>query len=85
MSRIQLALNVADVDAAVTLSSTLCGAAPATVRPGDATVGIGDAPLSLAFIEDSAWTPGSADHLGVEMAGTGAGTASEDRTVGRRR
>jgi catechol 2,3-dioxygenase-like lactoylglutathione lyase family enzyme len=69
MSRVQLALNVADLDAAVTFYSRLFGAHPAKRRPGYANFAIADPPLKLVLIE-AGGKPGTLNHLGVEVAST---------------
>ena len=53
MSRVQLALNVSDIDEAVEFYSKLFGAEPAKRRPGYANFAIADPPLKLVLIEDS--------------------------------
>ena len=70
MSRVQLALNVSDIDAAVDFYSKLFGTEPAKVRPGYANFAIGDPPLKLVLIEDANQTPGTINHLGVEVFST---------------
>lgn len=67
MSRVQLALNVADLDEAVGFYSTLFGTEPAKVRPGYANFAVADPPLKLVLIEDATRQPGSLNHLGVEV------------------
>ena len=52
MSRVQLALNVADIDAAVEFYSKLFGAEPAKRRPGYANFAITEPPLKLVLIEN---------------------------------
>ena len=52
MSRVQLALNVADIDAAVDFYRKLFGAEPAKRRPGYANFAIAEPPLKLVLIED---------------------------------
>jgi lactoylglutathione lyase len=66
MSRVQLALNVDDVDAAVAFYSTLFGTAPAKRRPGYANFAIDDPALKLVLIENPGHG-GSLNHLGVEV------------------
>jgi catechol 2,3-dioxygenase-like lactoylglutathione lyase family enzyme len=66
MSRVQLALNVSDVDAAVDFYSKLFATQPAKRRPGYANFAIDEPPLKLVLIEN----PGAAtrlNHLGVEV------------------
>ncbi len=77
MSRVQLALRVADLDAAVDFYSRLFGAVPAKRRPGYANFAIAEPPLKLVLIEGTG-TPGTMNHLGVEVESTdevGAATA----------
>lgn len=64
MSRVQLALNVTDVDQAVDFYSKLFGAEPAKRKPGYANFALADPPLKLVLIE--AATGGTLNHLGVE-------------------
>ncbi len=66
MSRVQLALNVADIDAAVEFYSRLFGTGPAKRRPGYANFAIAEPPLKLVLIENSD-APGSLNHLGIEV------------------
>jgi catechol 2,3-dioxygenase-like lactoylglutathione lyase family enzyme len=69
MSRVQLALNVSDLDAAIGFYSKLFGAEPAKVRPGYANFAIAEPPLKLVLIAGDG-TPGTLNHLGVEVAST---------------
>ena len=69
MSRVQLALNVDDVDAAVAFYSTLFGTGPAKRRPGYANFAIEDPALKLVLIENPG-NGGSLNHLGVEVPST---------------
>jgi len=69
MSRVQLALNVSDLDEAIAFYSVLFGAAPSKVRPGYANFAIDEPPLKLVLIE-GVGEPGSINHLGVEVATT---------------
>ena len=66
MSRVQLALNVADLDAAVRFYSKLFDTVPAKLRPGYANFAIADPPLKLVLIEGPG-APGTLNHLGVEV------------------
>ncbi|PKV98475.1 ArsI/CadI family heavy metal resistance metalloenzyme [Nocardia fluminea] len=66
MSRIQLALNVDDLDTAVRFYSTLFDAEPAKRKPGYANFAIAEPPLKLVLIEN-AGQGGSLNHLGVEV------------------
>lgn len=67
MSRIQLALNVDDIDAAVDFYSTLFDTQPAKRRPGYANFAVVDPPLKLVLFENPSAT-GTLNHLGVERA-----------------
>jgi len=70
VSRVQLALNVSDLDAAVDFYSKLFRTAPAKVKPGYANFAIAEPPLKLVLIE-GAGAPGSLNHLGVEVMSVG--------------
>lgn len=65
MSRIQLALNVDDLDAAVDFYSTLFATEPAKRRPGYANFAVENPPLKLVLFENPEAT-GTLNHLGVE-------------------
>jgi len=71
MARVQLALNVSDVDVAVAFYSKLFGAEPAKRRPGYANFAIAEPPLKLVLIETadarSSGVAGALNHLGVEV------------------
>jgi lactoylglutathione lyase len=67
MSRIQLALNVEDLQSSITFYRALFGAEPAKVRPGYANFAIAEPPLKLVLIENPG-QGGSLNHLGVEVA-----------------
>jgi catechol 2,3-dioxygenase-like lactoylglutathione lyase family enzyme len=64
VSRVQLALNVSDIDAAVGFYSKLFGAEPAKRKPGYANFAIADPPLKLVLFEGP--EGGTLNHLGVE-------------------
>jgi catechol 2,3-dioxygenase-like lactoylglutathione lyase family enzyme len=72
MSRIQLALNVTDLEAAVVFYSALFDTEPAKRRPGYANFAVVEPPLKLVLIETDAASDdsmaGSLNHLGVEVA-----------------
>ncbi len=67
MPRVQLALNVSDVDEAVAFYAKLFGVRPAKRRPGYANFVIDEPALKLVLIEDAA-AAGSLNHLGIEVA-----------------
>lgn len=79
MSRVQLALNVADIDEAIAFYSKLFNTAPAKVRSGYANFAVVDPPLKLVLIEDANQTPGSLNHLGVEVPSTDDVSAAQAR------
>jgi catechol 2,3-dioxygenase-like lactoylglutathione lyase family enzyme len=79
MSRVQLALNVADIDAAVDFYSTLFATEPAKRRPGYANFAVVDPPLKLVLIESATRAPGSLNHLGIEVGSTDEVTAAQSR------
>lgn len=79
MSRVQLALNVADLDEAIIFYAKLFATEPAKVRPGYANFAIVDPPLKLVLIEDASQMPGTLNHLGVEVATTDEVTAAQSR------
>ncbi|MGH9091109.1 MAG: ArsI/CadI family heavy metal resistance metalloenzyme [Acidimicrobiales bacterium] len=82
MSRVQLALNVADLHQAVAFYSTLFGAEPAKIRPGYANFALSEPPLKLVLIEDASQEPGSLNHLGVEVETTAEVGAAGERLAG---
>jgi catechol 2,3-dioxygenase-like lactoylglutathione lyase family enzyme len=71
MSRVQLALNVTEIDAAVAFYSELFGVEPAKRRPGYANFAIAEPPLKLVLIETGPASvrgvAGALNHLGVEV------------------
>ncbi|WP_137123466.1 ArsI/CadI family heavy metal resistance metalloenzyme [Segeticoccus rhizosphaerae] len=69
MSRIQLALNVSDLEAAIAFYSKQFGVEPAKRRPGYANFAIAEPPLKLVLLE-GAGEGGTLNHLGVEVNST---------------
>ncbi len=78
MSRVQLALNVSDLDASVAFYSKMFGTEPAKLRPGYANFAIDDPPLKLVLIESSD-NGGALNHLGVEVESPDAVAAAQSR------
>jgi catechol 2,3-dioxygenase-like lactoylglutathione lyase family enzyme len=78
VSRVQLALNVTDLEAAIWFYSKLFASEPAKVRPGYANFAIADPPLKLVLIEVKG-SGGSLNHLGVEVASTDEVRAAQRR------
>jgi catechol 2,3-dioxygenase-like lactoylglutathione lyase family enzyme len=81
MSRVQLALNVSDLDQAVDFYSKLFATEPAKRRPGYANFAIAEPPLKLVLIE-GVGEPGSLNHLGVEVEDTDAVSSANERLTG---
>jgi catechol 2,3-dioxygenase-like lactoylglutathione lyase family enzyme len=79
MSRVQLALRVADLDAAIEFYSKLFDATPEKLRPGYANFAIAEPPLKLVLLEGTADEPTRLDHLGVEVAATDDVTVAAER------
>src|SRR3954468_8848056 len=67
MSRVQLALNVDDLQASIAFYSKLFNAQPHKVKPGYANFAVAEPPLKLVLIENPG-SGGSLNHLGVEVA-----------------
>ena len=80
MSRVQLAINVENLDEAINFYSRLFDAAPAKVKPGYANFAIVDPPLKLVLFENQG-KGGSINHLGVEMQASEEVLAVDDRLV----
>ena len=94
MSRVQLALRVADLDASIAFYSKLFAAEPAKRRPGYANFAIAEPALKLVLIEGAVGEATRLDHLGVEvetadevtaatgrLAAEGLATATEEDTA----
>jgi catechol 2,3-dioxygenase-like lactoylglutathione lyase family enzyme len=93
VSRVQLALNVSDLDQAVDFYSKLFATEPAKRREGYANFAVDSPPLKLVLIENPG-AEGRLNHLGVEvfstddvaatsarLAGEGMATATEDNVT----
>jgi catechol 2,3-dioxygenase-like lactoylglutathione lyase family enzyme len=78
MSRIQLALNVDNLDESIAFYAKLFAAEPAKVRPGYANFAVAEPPLKLVLIENPGHG-GSVNHLGIEVADTGRVDAEQAR------
>jgi catechol 2,3-dioxygenase-like lactoylglutathione lyase family enzyme len=76
---VQLALRVADLEAAVGFYSRLFDTQPAKRRPGYANFAVAEPPLKLVLLEGEAGEPTRMDHLGVEVASTDVVTAATNR------
>jgi len=80
VSRVQLALNVTDLDKAVDFYSRLFDAEPSKRRPGYANFAIADPPLKLVLFEGG--EGGTINHLGVETEAAAEVEAAEARLSG---
>ena len=76
--RVQLALNVADLDEAVEFYSKMFGVPPSKTKPGYANFAIDQPPLKLVLFEDAGET-GTINHLGVETDSAAEVMAAEAR------
>jgi catechol 2,3-dioxygenase-like lactoylglutathione lyase family enzyme len=70
VSRVQLALRVADLEESIKFYTKLFDAEPAKRRPGYANFAIDEPPLKLVLIEGQAGEETRMDHLGVEVTST---------------
>ena len=77
MARVQVAINVPDIDEAVTFYSRLFGVSPHKERPGYANFEVADPPLKLVLFEEEG--PERLNHLGVEVDATAAVAAETKR------
>ena len=77
MARVQLALNVAELDSAIDFYSQLFRTEPHKVRPGYANFEVADPPLKLVLIENG--RGGDLNHLGVEVESAGQVVAETQR------
>ncbi len=78
MSRLQLALNVSDIDAAVDFYSKLFSTEPAKRRRGYANLAIAEPPLKLVLFENPGAT-GKLNHLGIEVESSEKVVEASDR------
>jgi catechol 2,3-dioxygenase-like lactoylglutathione lyase family enzyme len=78
MNRIQLALNVDDLEASIAFYSALFGTEPAKRRDGYANFAVAEPPLKLVLLENPG-QGGTLNHLGVEVTDTDAVDATQQR------
>ncbi|GAB3805363.1 ArsI/CadI family heavy metal resistance metalloenzyme [Micromonospora zhanjiangensis] len=79
MSRVQLALRVADLEGSIAFYAKLFGTEPAKRRPGYANFAIDEPPLKLVLLEGVPDQPTALDHLGIEVFDGAEVTAATDR------
>jgi catechol 2,3-dioxygenase-like lactoylglutathione lyase family enzyme len=82
VSRVQLALNVANLEESVEFYTKLFATEPAKIRPGYANFAVADPPLKLVLIEDATKVPSSINHLGVEVENTDEVSSARARLEG---
>jgi catechol 2,3-dioxygenase-like lactoylglutathione lyase family enzyme len=81
MSRVQLALNVNDLQESVAFYSKLFGTEPAKLRDGYANFAVAEPPLKLVLLENPG-QGGSINHLGVEVEDVAVVGAEQERLAG---
>lgn len=79
--RLQLAIDVSDLDEAIAFYSKMFATEPAKVKPGYANFAIEQPPLKLVLFENAAGG-GTINHLGVEVETAAEVTAAEARLSG---
>ena len=82
--RVQLALNVSDLEASIAFYSAMFGVEPHKRRPGYANFAVAEPPLKLVLVETPAdargtGVTGALNHLGVEVASTDEVLAARER------
>ncbi|MFE2722212.1 ArsI/CadI family heavy metal resistance metalloenzyme [Kitasatospora sp. NPDC059327] len=82
MSRVQLALRVADLEGSVAFYAKLFGVEPAKSRPGYANFALVTPPLKLVLIEGGPGEETRLDHLGVEVESAEQVVAATERLKG---
>ena len=82
MARVQLAINVDNLDESIAFYSKLFGTEPAKLKPGYANFAISEPPLKLILMENPG-QGGSLNHLGVEVADTDTVDAEQTRLAER--
>jgi catechol 2,3-dioxygenase-like lactoylglutathione lyase family enzyme len=76
--RVQLALNVNNLEESIAFYTKLFNTEPAKLRPGYANFSIAEPPLKLILMENPG-QGGSLNHLGIEVADTDAVDAEQSR------
>lgn len=77
--RLQLALNVKNLDEAIDFYTKMFDTAPAKIRPGYANFAIANPPLKLVLFEGD--EEGTINHLGVEVSSSDEVIAAETRLI----
>lgn len=81
MSRVQLALNVDNIDEAIAFYTKLFGVEPAKVKPGYANFAVDEPPLKLVLLENPGHG-GTLNHLGVEVGSSDTVRDESQRLAG---
>jgi len=81
MSRLQLALNVDNLDESIAFYSKLFNTEPAKIKPGYANFAVAQPPLKLVLMENPG-QGGSINHLGVEVEDAATVDAEQVRLTG---
>jgi catechol 2,3-dioxygenase-like lactoylglutathione lyase family enzyme len=81
MSRVQLALNVSDLDEAIAFYTKLFGTEPAKIEPGYANFAVAEPPLKLVLFAGQGQVS-SLNHLGIEVESTDEVVATTARLRG---
>ena len=81
MSRVQLALNVDDLETSIAFYTKLFGTEPAKVREGYANFAVAEPPLKLVLIENPG-RGGTLNHLGVEVPDVATVDSEQGRLAG---
>ena len=81
MSRVQLALNVHNLDESISFYSKLFNTQPAKIKPGYANFAVVEPPLKLVLIENPGQA-GSINHLGIEVETVDAVDTEQTRLAG---
>jgi len=77
--RLQLALNVKNLDEAIAFYTKMFGVEPARLRPGYANFAISNPPLKLVLFEGE--EEGTINHLGVEVTTSAEVIEAEQRLI----
>lgn len=78
MSRLQLAVDVDDLDASIAFYTALLGTPPTKIRPGYANFAVAEPALKLVLLENPG-RGGTLNHLGIEVDDTAAVDAEQVR------
>jgi catechol 2,3-dioxygenase-like lactoylglutathione lyase family enzyme len=81
VSRLQLALNVDNLEESISFYSKLFNIEPAKVKPGYANFAVAEPPLKLILMENPG-QGGSINHLGVEVPDVETVDAEQTRLAG---